>query len=97
MIWRDGQLPPGSPTFAAGLSYELLSYAYSLLGMGLRLRESGGDPVVARQAFERAAMSLESLLVKGSQADEARSFHYVVAAAAYHLGRFSARAFTPRA
>jgi superfamily II DNA/RNA helicase len=94
MIWREGQLPPGSPTFAGGLPYELLSYAYSLLGMGLRLRENGGQQVIARQAFEYAAMSLESLLVKGGQADDARSFHYVIAAAAYHLGRFSARAFS---
>jgi hypothetical protein len=94
MIWREGVLPAGSPAFAPTLSYELLSYAYSLLGMGLRLREGGGDPTVARTAFEYAAMSLESLIVKGGDADEARSFHYVVAAASYHLGRFSARAFS---
>src|ERR1700730_3515476 len=94
MVWRDGVLPPGSPPFAANLSYELLSYAYSLLGMGLRLRENGGNQVLARQAFEYAAMSLESLVVKGSNVDDARSFHYVVAAASYHLARFSARAFS---
>jgi hypothetical protein len=94
MIWRDGQLPDGSPAFAQSLSYDLYSYSYALLGMGLRLRENGGNQDIARLAFENAAMALESILVKGSRADEARNFHYVIAAASYHLGRFSARAYS---
>lgn len=94
MIWRDGILPPGSPGFLPSLSYDLMSYAYSLLGMGLRLREAVGDETVARQAFEHAAMALESMLLKGPRENSANSFHYVVAASAYHLGRFSARAFS---
>ncbi|RZN03942.1 hypothetical protein CWO91_31455 [Bradyrhizobium genosp. SA-3] len=93
MIWRDGVLPLGSPAFAQTLSYDLLSYAYSLLGMGLRLKEAGGDQVIARQAFEYAGMALESVLLKGERTDDS-SFHYIVAAGAYHLGRFSARAFS---
>ena len=94
MIWRDGELPDGSPPFAATLSYDLYSYAYSLLGMGLRLRESGGNQDIARAAFEHAAMSLESILIKGVHEGDARSFHYVIAGAAYHLARFSARAYS---
>jgi hypothetical protein len=94
MIWRDGQLPDGSPTFAQTLSYDLFSYYYTLLGMGLRLRENEGNQDIARLAFEHAAMALESILIKGDRADEARSFHHVIAAAAYHLGRFSARAYS---
>lgn len=94
MIWRAGVLPAGSPPFAPTLSYDLHSYAYSLLGMGLRLREQGGNQDIARAAFEHAAMSLESLLIKGSPNDEARSFHYAIAGAAYHLARFSARAYS---
>jgi hypothetical protein len=39
-------------------------------------------------------MALESLLVKGTPEDEARSFHYIIAGAAYHLARFSARAYS---
>ena len=31
MIWKDGLLPPESPAFSANLSYDLLSYGYSLL------------------------------------------------------------------
>jgi hypothetical protein len=94
MIWREGQLPPGSPQFSAALSYDLYSYAYSLLSMGLRLRDGGGDGDIARNAFERAAVSLESILVNNDLNDEARSFHFVVAAAAYHLARYSARAYS---
>ena len=94
MIWRDGQLPEGSPPFAATLSYDLHSYAYSILGMGLRLRESDGNQEIARTAFEHAAMALESILVKGQPVDDARSFHYVIAGASYHLARFSARAYS---
>ncbi len=94
MIWRDGQLPDGSPTFAPTLSYDLQSYAYSLLGMGLRLRERDGDQDIARTAFEYAAMALESILLKGGREDDARGFHYVIAASSYHLARFSARAYS---
>ena len=44
MIWRDGVLPPNAPGFSPRLSYDLHSYGYSLLELGLRLRELGGDP-----------------------------------------------------
>lgn len=94
MIWQEGELPDGSPRFPAALTYDLTSYAYSLLSMGLRLREQGGNTETARVAFERAAVSLESILIKGDADDQARGFHFVIAAAAYHLGRFSARAYS---
>ena len=75
MIWREGQLPDGSPRFPTTLSYDLYSYAYSILGMGLRLRDGGGNQDVARAAFEHAAMSLESILINGEPGSDARSFH----------------------
>ncbi|KQT73223.1 hypothetical protein ASG51_22950 [Methylobacterium sp. Leaf465] len=37
MIWRDGVLPPEAPAFSPQLSFDLHSYAYGLLGLGLRL------------------------------------------------------------
>jgi hypothetical protein len=94
MIWREGELPEGSPPFAAGLTYDLASYAYSLLSMGMRLREAGGNNDVARIALERAAVSLESVLVNEDTDDPDRGFHFVIAAGAYHLARFSARAYS---
>jgi hypothetical protein len=91
LIWRDGQLPPDAPNFSPQLSYDLLSYGYGLLDMGLRLLDGDGDAAVARSAFEQSAEALESLVVHGPDTSD-RDFHRFVAAAAYHLGRFSARA-----
>lgn len=94
IIWRDGALPPDAPAFAPQLSYDLHSYAYSLLGLGLRLRELGGDPAQARTAFEQAATALEAVMAKGNRQEVDRDFHFVMAAAAYHLAHLSARAYS---
>ncbi len=94
MIWRDGVLPPGAPVFSAQLSFDLHSYAYGLLGMGLRLLELGGAPNQARIAFEQAATALEAVMAKGNRAEADRDFHFVMAAASYHLAHLSARAFS---
>jgi superfamily II DNA/RNA helicase len=93
MIWRDGVLPEDSPNFSAELSDDLLSYGYSLLLHGLRYTDLGGDAATARKAFEVAAEALEAVIARGS-ADAERGFHRLVAAAAYHLGRYSARAYS---
>jgi superfamily II DNA/RNA helicase len=94
IIWRDGALPADAPDFAPQLSYDLHSYAYSLLGLGLRLRELGGDPTQARTAFEQAATALEAVMAKGNREEVDRDFHFVMAAAAYHLAHLSARAYS---
>lgn len=93
MIWREGVLPEESPNFGAELSDELLSYGYSLLLHGLRYTDLGGDAATARKAFEIAAEALEAVVARGPAGAE-RGFHRLVAAAAYHLGRFSARAYS---
>jgi hypothetical protein len=94
IIWRDGALPPEAPAFAPQLSYDLHSYGYALLGLGLRLRELGGDPAQARTAFEQAATALEAVIAKGNHQEVDRDFHFVMAAASYHLAHFSARAYS---
>jgi len=94
MIWRGGVLPPDAPAFSEFLSYDLHSYGYAMLGLGLRLRELGGSGELARLAFEQAATALESVIVRGDPDDPNRDFHHIMAATAYHLGRFSARAFS---
>lgn len=94
MIWRNGILPDGAPQFSPLLTYDLRSYGYALLGLALRLRELGGDQTVARVAFEQAAAALESVVSRGDPNDVEREFHHVLAAAAYHLARFSARAYS---
>ncbi len=94
IIWRDGVLPADAPAFAPQLSYDLHSYAYALLGLGLRLRELGGDAAQARTAFEQAATALEAVMAKGNRQEIDRDFHFVMAAAAYHLAHLSARAYS---
>ena len=94
IIWRDGALPPDAPAFAPQLSYDLHSYGYALLGLGLRLLEFDGDATRARMAFEQAATALESVIAKGNRAEVDRDFHFVMAAASYHLAHLSARAYS---
>ncbi|UXS43066.1 DEAD/DEAH box helicase (plasmid) [Agrobacterium tumefaciens] len=94
IIWRDGTLPPDAPGFAPQLSYELHSYGYGLLGLGLRLRELGGDAAQSRTAFEQAATALEAVIAKGDRLEADRDFHFVMAAASYHLAHLSARAYS---
>lgn len=93
MIWRTGILPPGAPNFSAELSEDLFSYGYSLLSHTLRYSELGGDATLSRRAFEIAGEAIEAVIANGSD-DPERDFHKLVAAASYHLGRFSARAFS---
>ncbi len=94
MIWRDGVLPPDAPDFSPQLSYDLHSYGYALLGLGLRLREMDGEAAQARVAFEQAATALESVVAKGNREEADRDFHFVMAAASYHLAHLSARAYS---
>lgn len=93
MIWRDGLLPENAPKFRPDLSDNLLSFGYSLLLHGLRFTDLGGDGRIARAAFEVAAEALEAVVARG-EANSERDFHRLIAAAAYHLGRFSARAYS---
>ncbi|KAF1037015.1 MAG: putative helicase HelY [Burkholderia lata] len=94
IIWRDGELPPDAPGFAPQLSYDLHSYGYALLGLGLRLRELGGDAQQARIAFEQAATALEAVIAKGDRKQVDRDFHFIMAAASYHLAHLSARSYS---
>ncbi|CAN7653064.1 DEAD/DEAH box helicase [Agrobacterium tumefaciens] len=94
IIWRDGVLPSDAPLFVPQLSHDLHSYGYALLGLGLRLRELGGDAAQARTAFEQAATALEAVVAKGDPRAVDRDFHFVMAAASYHLAHLSARAYS---
>ena len=93
MIWRNGELPSDAPVYSRVLSYDLLAYGYSLLSHGLRLVDGQGNEETARVAFEHAGEALESVAARGPATPE-RDFHRLVAAASYHLGRFSARAYS---
>lgn len=93
MIWNDGVLPEDAPNFGALLSYDLLSYGYALLSLGLRLVEANGSRDIAKRAFEYAATAIESVLDEGAT-EEPQSFHRIVAAASFQIGSFSARSYS---
>ena len=94
MIWVNGELPEGAPHFADNLSYDLLSYAYSLLSLAIRLQELNGDAYLCRVAFEKSATAITDVIHNGIPDDPEKGFHMVLAASAYHLGQFSAKAFS---
>lgn len=94
MIWKDGKLPEGAPGFSEKLSYDLLSYGYSLLSLAIRLRELGGDEQLCRTAFEKSAAAITDVIQNGNPEDPEKGFHRVLASSAFHLGRYSAKAFS---
>lgn len=94
MIWDDGILPADAPHFAENLSYDLLTYGSSLLSLGMRLRELHGDANLCRAAFEKSALAITDVIQNGNSSDPQKGFHRVLASSAYHLGRFSAKAYS---
>lgn len=94
MIWRDGVLPEGAPNFASTLSYDLLSYGTSLLSLALRLRERGGNEVLACSAFELAGEAIEAVISRGNPKNTQSEFYKILVACAFHLGHLSARAYS---
>ena len=92
MIWRDGVLPADSPAFPDSLTEDLLDYAHTVLSMALRLRaaEPGAD---LERPFLVAGEAIEAAVHRGTDGSET-GFHRVSAAVAFHLARYSARAYS---
>lgn len=91
LIRRSGELPEGSPNYSPYLDYDLRMFGYSLLSHGLRMQDS--DDTEARLAFERAGSALEALTRSAEESPE-RDFDRLMAACAYHVGGYSARAYS---
>ncbi|MFO1500071.1 MAG: DEAD/DEAH box helicase [Verrucomicrobiota bacterium] len=94
MIWSEGQIPEGGQPFSPLLTSDLLSYGVALFRLGLELRSQERHSIAAINAFERAGEAIESVVRDGNPEFNERGFYTVLAAAAYHLGHFSARAFS---
>ena len=94
MIWRNGSLPTGAPPFAKTLSYDLVSYGDALLVHAMKIRGEGGDEHLARRAFLQAGEAIEAVVANGAPDDPYRGFLRILSAAAFHLGRASARAYS---
>ena len=93
MVWRDGVVPSEAPQFSTLLTYDLLSYAYSLMNQGLRLLDQQAEFSAARSAFEHAASAIEAATARGRVTND-QDFHRLMAGACYHLARYAARAFS---
>lgn len=94
MILRDGVLPSGAPRFATTLPYDLIAYGEALLLHGIRIRAEGGDEYLARRALVQAGEAIEAVVANGVPDDPQRGFLRLLSAAAFHLGRSSARAYS---
>ena len=92
MIWRDGVMPPGSPAFPDSLTEDLLDYAHTVLNMALRLRSQNVEANLERP-FLVAGEAIEAAVHRGADGNEG-GFHRVSAAVAFHLARYSARAYS---
>lgn len=94
LIWRDGGTNEDGPNFDPLLSYDLLSYGYSILGCGLELEEIEGRSPLVVAAFESAAKAIESALSETTGITQRDQFHRTMSAAAFHLAGFSARSYS---
>ncbi|MWA29849.1 DEAD/DEAH box helicase [Burkholderia pseudomallei] len=94
LIRQDGVLPEDAPAFGDTMDTDLAEYALSVLRASMALREANGAPDLWRRGFARAGNSFEALVQNGSPDDPARGFYRIAGAAAYHLGSFSALAFS---
>lgn len=92
MIWRDGILPPDAPAFPGSLTEDLLDYAHTVLNMALRLRSANPDANLERP-FLMAGEAIEAAVHRGGDGYKS-GFHRVSAAVAFHLARYSARAYS---
>jgi len=93
MVWRDGVVSPEAPQFSTLLTYDLLSYAYSLMNQRLRLLDQENGSSAARTAFEHDASAIEAATARGRVTND-RDFHRLMAASCYHLASYAARAFS---
>ena len=93
LVWSDGRVPPDAPAFSETLTDDLLDYAYGLFALALRLRLRGQRADLVRKALLVVGESIEAAVHRGKE-DAARGFHRVSAAVAFHLARYSARAYS---
>jgi len=92
MIWQEGITPPDSPAFPDSLTDDLLDYAHAVLNMALRLRSM--DPKASlERPFLVAGEAIEAAVHRGANGHDG-GFHRVSAAVAFHLARYSARAYS---
>ena len=93
IVRHDGIIPTDAPAFRATLESDLAEYGFALLDAGLALNALERGHPKARKAFFTSGKVFEALVRNGDPTDPRRGFHRVVAAAAYHLGSYTAIAY----
>ena len=94
MIWADGKLPLGSPSFSHQLTPDLLDHGFRILDAALRLRELAPESNrILDRSLSIAGEAIESAARDGDPSDPRRGFHLTCAAASFHIGHFAARAY----
>jgi hypothetical protein len=99
MVWRDGIVPEGGPTFHESLTPDLLDFGYGVIALALALRDANRDrhdlkPFDTSEPFRVGAEALESAIRRGDPANQDQGRHLVVCSAAFHLAGFAARSFS---
>ena len=94
LVWDDGIVPDGAPSFSDSLTDDLLDYAYTLMNMALRRRsDEPGDESAAR-ALLAAGQSIQAAVHRGDQDRLDQGFHRVNAAVAFHLAGYPTMAYS---
>lgn len=94
LIWRNGILPSDAPEFSPELSTDLLDHGFLVLSQALRLRDLERTNEMVARGLYVAAEAIESASRHASRNDSERGFHLTMAAAAFHIGGYTARAFS---
>jgi hypothetical protein len=91
---QEGILPTDAPPLGDEIESDLAEYGFSLLRIGLSLREQTGSTEATRRAFDRAARAFEALTTNDRPDTAESGFYRVLAAGAYHLASYSAIAYS---
>src|SRR5436190_12206270 len=94
LIWRNGILPSDAPNFAPELSTDLLDHGFHVLSQALKLRELDRTHAMVPRGLYVSAEAIESASRHTNSDDAERGFHLTMAAAAFHIGGYTARAFS---
>lgn len=91
---KDGVLPEESGFLGKGIETDLLEFGFSLLRATLKYREFNGNETLAKQAFNTIGRTFESLTTNASKESVENDFYRIIAGTSYHLGGFSAMAYS---
>jgi len=93
MIWKDGELPEDSPTFADSLTEDLLEYGFSLFKISMNLISLGDFSELTQRSLLIAGEAIESVVKRGEKEDPNRGLNIVSAATSYSLAGYAARSY----